>query len=462
MPVREEEKIARDLFDQLESAFGEFEVDLELDGAVNQWHVSATRNSRSMCIHCFHYGDMGDVLVLGLRGNAHLSKVQVGSKPTPHSGAEYLANFQAGDIKCGSGRTPDSEAIITSVADWLIDEVDREGLYARHAFVDRKLRALRDIADRVHAHLPAWIHATLDADELWIYGGDRSCRLASGEDNAICCAFLDRRTQLICGETNDESLMARAIRAWTAKAATLGQIGLLLPESTMEPFADLFERGEYSSWHWNNVLQQAEHDDVLGFYRPLLDLIVKSEVVSKFFSFTSLNRLCISRSSLFPFDTSGLPVLCPSRDEQRPYFLLNSDRPEIQGNAAEMIGHLEQQLSRETTSPYFGIVDERLIEPFNQQIEKLGSPCRARRVQRGQWLDVIVRAPGGRRCALESVVCDISRERFERDWSEIGEELSTVIEEAAKRVVSLFEQGFGSGDDLVANGSPEPRICEDS
>lgn len=165
--------------------------------------------------------------------------------------------------------------------------------------------------------------------ELWVYGDQRSCRLTPREDGVVAGAFLDRRTQLLRADALGPASAARMIEYWIDAAAPVAAMRDLAPGVELLPFAEDFERSDYAAWHWGNLLLRAEDDELLGFYRPLVERIAGSAALARYFSFTSLDRLCLSRSSLYPFDTEGLPVVVPARREGPLYAVLDRDREAV-------------------------------------------------------------------------------------------------------------------------------------
>src|SRR5438309_558467 len=87
-----EEMIARNLRDHLARALGKL-VELALEGAGVHWNVSARAGVRRCRIDCFNYEVGSAALLLGIQGNAHLSKLHSGAAPRARSGAEYAISF---------------------------------------------------------------------------------------------------------------------------------------------------------------------------------------------------------------------------------------------------------------------------------------------------------------------------------------------------------------------------------
>ncbi|MCC6738870.1 MAG: hypothetical protein IT452_07470 [Planctomycetia bacterium] len=366
-------------------------------------------------MNCFFCGENSAVLYLGVRGNAHLSKVNVGPPPAVRRGPEYLVEFKDETPERPTGRVPELAPVLAAVRDWLVEGVSTEALQARHPFVDAERRRLMDIAARVNARLSQQggvARVGLDermlsreSAELWVYSAPRSARLTAGTGDSISIALLLHRTQVATGDGLAEDRAALVVRKWIDEAATTTAIHEAAPEVERHPLGGALEEGIYAAWHWGNVLCQAQTDSVLKFYRPLLDRVVKSEVVSRFFSFTSLDRLCFSRCSLYPFDTSGLPIISPTAGQEakeKPYTVQFRGRSgeSLAGTDGDVFKVVEAALAKETETPYFGNVDDPLPGRINREFAACGSTLRAVPVQRQQWLEILVSASGGTRCRL--------------------------------------------------------------
>src|SRR6185503_16077256 len=88
----------------------------------------------------------------------------------------------------------------------------------------------------------------------------------------------------------------------------------LSPRIELERHAEVVET-DPARWHWLHVVDRIEDpDDVLAPLRELIGMLAKSPVATKFYSFSSLNHLCFSASSHFPWVNKGLPVITPTRE----------------------------------------------------------------------------------------------------------------------------------------------------
>lgn len=404
--MREEERIAQDLLIFLKSKEGTGKLNFEIEGAGVHWGIEASSESRSISISCFNYEINDSAMVMGMRGNAHLSKVNVGKPNQFFSGAEYYANYKIESESQTTGRTRNKEDMVESVVDWLLENVDLDTLHTNHDFVDTRRRALIKIRDEVNSQLETFNSkylSKLDNEspsyefaELWVHSDDKACKLAQGGE-AISCAFLKERTQLACVENATASTIAEGINLWINLNGTTKDLSKLFPDFIADPNAEPFEKCNHAVWHWSQVLKQAEYDEILMVYKPLIERIVKHPKLSQFFSFTSLHRLCLSRSSLYPFDTDGLPLIYPNDSKEKPYSITYDDEKYEELSLDDLVSTLEENVSLEP-KPYFGSLDDYLFIALNNALEEIGSPHEAEKEFDKQWVEVIMKNNDGRKC----------------------------------------------------------------
>lgn len=407
----EQEQIARSLLKSLRTHFQDADIAFLVEGRGVNWHVEARYMDRQARIDCLHYGEYANALKLGVCGNAHLSKVNVGPSQEPRSGARYFVALSINGARCSMTRTSDRHEVISALDVWLLERADRAEMRRRFSFIDKDYRQIEELANRVNVSLAALgsgtyaaIESVCDYDEfaeLWVYWGDRSCRLVAGVEESMSCAFLERRTQLARAESVPIDDGARAIYAWTDEHAGLASIRGIIPGTETMVGAEAFERGDHCRWHWENVFAQAETSEVLTSYKPLITAIMESDLLSRYYSYTSLHRLCLSRSSLYPFDTEGLPVVCPSARSSEIFVATYSDQDRVTGPAKAIVADVEARLV-DDHPPYFGNIDDRLVRELNAEMIQAGSKLRARGVQSREWLRVVVKGGGGRFCELNA------------------------------------------------------------
>ncbi len=454
--MRENEQYAHDLASAVEQRRG---MRPDVGGAGVHWHVDVGEGSRLCRVHCFHYEDRNPfesrtegTVTLGIRGNAHQSKVQVGQRSKWEAGAEYLLYFRENDAEMATCRVRSVADVLDSADRWLAGATVPD-MQAAFDFVDQRTRQRQQIIEEVAAELSR-LGRTLDLSdntsgfggsehgELWAYGGERSCRIAAGEDG-LAAALLLHRTQLarVGGLGADE--LARVLSGWVEEQGSTAAMSGGPGRFEIVERADLFEQGRYADWHWVQVMAQSRHSRVLSAYGPLLDLIVGSDVVSRYFSFTSLNRLCLSRCLLYPFDTDGMPMLAPA--EGGRFWLadvggyMSHDEPSepVQLDASEALRRLETMLSMDDGRLHPGNVDDAMADEVNAAFESAGSKLRAEKVQECQWLRVVVRADEGRTGRLSSD----GKGRVRLQLAEESSPIKVSLDEAVGTLMEHFEKG---------------------
>ena len=443
---RIEETIARDLLHQLEIAFAKDNVNVSFGvGGVN-CNVDVGSGVLNCSIHC--------VLMLDMRGNAHLSQMPQQQKLIEKQDAQYLVRFNTEDQRQATGRTQDSREVEDAVRDWVIQQFDLHKMHKKYAFVDAHYRAVNNLIEQINIELSqigSTVYCLLDSDfnlnygrelvEAWAYAGERSCQLKPGDLNTIQCVLLEKRTPLAIGSNLSYQSAARAISLWMDKNQSTNQVQEVVANVVPVEFADVFERGEYAAWHWHNVLKQVSNDDSVGafyaVYLPIYERIPNSQYIKNFFSFTSYNILRFSNCSLYPFDTDNLPTLSPFGDltNERPYVLgWTKGKKENSKvcNAQEAFDSLEEILSVQVKTPYFGSLTDQLVDRVNSHLIDLGSQLRAQAVQKLMRLEVQVKNSNGR---IFEVSPAFGKEKVMLQSLD-GEWLTMNIRKAAEKIIS--------------------------
>jgi hypothetical protein len=450
---RSQEIYANSLHAHLQASLDD--VSITVEGAGVQWQVNIKKGERWCRIHCFSYDDIGDSLVLGMRGNAHLSKLHSGPPRVPKQGAEYLIYFGSGERSCATGRTQEIVFVESAVRVWVADQLELPEVYQQSPFVDAPFRKNVEIATKINAALETRAvkdrlvleGKSTDSEftNLWLYAGDRSCHVTVGAKDAVNLALLLHRTSLAYIENIETELCAQIIEYWTALKGTLEGVQKISSLTELSAFALDFERGDYAAWHWGNVLAQVENDQVLAFYKPLLERIASSRITSRFFSFTSLYHLVFSRCSLYPFDSEGLPVLTPARDRsnEKPYSVallpqnLRKPSPILSAcNAEEAFQLIETYLARETLPSYFGDSNHQIIGELNLEFEAIGSSLRARLFQKYQRTEIIIREENTKWCSV-SFISDGKICFTLHDGSDLSLEKKSVTEDLRPGVLQI-------------------------
>lgn len=417
-----EEQTARRLAAALRA---ELACDIQVEGGGVHWSVRASYEDRSASVACFWYAppDPG-TLTLGIAGsNAHRGHVSAGTAYVARTGAEYLVAFHVNALRIAGGRT----RVVTDVAGclraWLLECREISELYGFWPFVDATRREFRRLAALIEPALarPGPTRVVLEGEigyALWVYGNDRSCNLELG--TPVPCAFLIGQSQVAAAAV-PESQLAVAIAAWTQARVSLAELAGRTPGLTVLPHAELLERGEAAQWHWANVLDGARAGVFpLDSFLPLFERIVARPAINRFYSFTSMHRLCFSYSSNYPFVTDGLPVLNAAGDGR---FTLRQGRETWTDRPDGILERLEQILERTTRTPFRGSSTDVDIRTVDAELARQGSPLRARSVQRQQWFKIQV-AANDRTCQVSPdsgwgvIYHDANGERGRQNYAE--------------------------------------------
>jgi hypothetical protein len=103
-----------------------------------------------------------------------------------------------------------------------------------------------------------------------------------------------------------------AVSAWLVGRMPLGVLAERVTGVELERHAEILE-SEPARWHWLHVRDRlAETDDVLAPLRELIEVLTARRIATTFYTYSSLNRLCFSASSHYPWVDEGLPVVAPT------------------------------------------------------------------------------------------------------------------------------------------------------
>ena len=387
--MRDEERIARALHDRLRAAVT---ADITLKGSGVHWSLELVAGPRRCTISCFWYGAAA-ALMLGM--NPANTRSTLRPSRQPHTGAEYLIELYDADTRIAGGRARDETAAADSVAAWLRGDSIAE-LEQNWPYVDATRRRLRRLLAPIEARCGDVARCVIETDrlyQLWIYGDGRSCQIHASDDSVGCAYRLGPVQVAYATATSDP---AAAVDRWM-RGATLAE--LAAAGATLEPHAELIERGDAARWHWLHTRDRiADPDDVLAESRPLLERLAGSAIATRFFSYSSLNRFCFSASSHYPWVDRGLPIIYPP-PPSRGYFV------EIGGTRTEhtieqAVALVEATLAAYPVQPFFGSAVNLAIDPLNAELTAQRSTLRASLVQRHEWFRAVV-ANGDRRCTVD-------------------------------------------------------------
>lgn len=418
-PVRENEAAAHRLASDLRASG----LVCRVKGGGVHWNVELEPvNNRSVHVACFWYEKTVHALMLGMNpANRRSALRKIG---VPREGAEFYVVLKTSGERVADGRTPDAAQVVACARAWLSGDSLGE-LYGSTPFVDERRRAMQSLGSLLDPRI-RWEIGGDPGFELWAHEDGRSCRV-SGET----CSFLVEQVQVAFKEDLDgvPSMMA----SWL-----LGRAGL--PE--LRARGALIERHaevlvvDPARWHWLHVRDRiADPEDALAGLEPLVRRLADSQIASRFYTFSSLNRLCFSASSHYPW-VGNYPVVAPAGDGR---YWVDQEHHSLE----ETVALVEAALAASPFEPFFGSATDIALRLVTESLLRRGSSVRAELIRRGQWSDVWLQS-ARRRCQvrLQSLTCF-----EERRW--ITMECASV-DDVVNVALRFLEEG-ASFEELAAN-----------
>ncbi len=411
--MRDEERVARDVAEQLR-ALG---IEAVVKGEGVHWRITAgDADTRSIVAHCFWYERAISSLMLGM--NPGNNRASLRAPIEPYEGLELAVDFVDDRITAANGRTRTVEPFLVAVRQW-IGGAKLEDLVAVAPFVDARKRASRALAAHLERELGERVTWHLGSEpmyELWIYGDPvtaplRACRVMDG-----AISFYIGQVQVAFAQ--EISDVRAAIAAWlldSAPLATLAELG-----AAIERHAEVLE-SDPARWHWLHVRDRiADPDDVLAELAPLIALLAESPIASRFYTFSSLNRLCFSASSHYPW-VGDLPVVTPARDA----IFVGETRATDLAHAVSLV---EAALSASPIAPFFGSESEHQLPTVVAAFARANSHHVPALIRRQQWTDVGV-VHGTRRVMFSGthVTCIDGDKRSMHDCTTLDAAVSIAI-----------------------------------
>ncbi len=364
-----EESLACDLAAQLRS----HQLPASEGGAGHTWGVEAGPvDGRSASVSCFLCPEVGP------RNSADPAR-------RPTWGPEFLVRLSPrveGHIL--EGRTRQIAEAVAALRAWLGGSSLAQ-LAEEAPFVDRRGRAIRALTRSLDRGL-RW---HIDGDpthEMWVYGGDRSCKVVERDGHVSVTALLGQAE--VARATGLAGL--EAVSAWLREGTSLDALASRGVELT--PHARLLEV-DPARWHWLCLLDALdEGDDTLEPLRPLLKALALSPVATRFYTFTSHSSLCFSASSHYPWVSPGLPVVAPAGGGS--YRLGRELHP-----TAGAVRRIEAQLVMCPVEPFVGSASHHLLPLLREALARQGSAIQPRLEQSRAWYSLLAGEPP-RQCRI--------------------------------------------------------------
>ncbi len=391
------------------------------------WSVDvAAVNERSVRVACFWYEREVSGTVLGMN-TANARSRLCNTSSASREGPEFHVTLEAGGTGIAAGRSVVIEEVIACVRLWL-SGASLDDLVQEMPFVDKDRRAMHAVGQRLDPRL-RWEVLTDPTVELWAYVDRRAC-CVSGQS----CSFLVGQAQIAFARSSDD--LPGDVAAWLLEGvppAVLANRGVEL-----ERHADVLEV-DPARWHWLHVRDRiADPHDVLAPLAPLIAILASSPVASRFYTCSSLNRLCFSASSHFPW-VGEYPVVWTGLDGG---YRVDGLRCSLE----DAVAKIEAALERSPVEPFFGSEPDFEIRLVAESLNRLGSAFEPEIIRRGMWSDVWLRRLP-RRCRIRGGVLDCYAE---------GKtfELRCGTRDEAVDLALRFLDGSVKLDDLAA----DPRI----
>jgi hypothetical protein len=402
--MRREEELARDLTAELGS-------DATALGSGVHWRVELKAGARSVVVQCFWYDIPARV------------------------GPEYLVIVRDGSVALGSGRTAARAEAVAAARIWARGEAF-DVLVHDAPFIDSRRRVMRAIARDVPPGL-RWDIAPEPGCELWVYGEGRSC-CATLKNNHATWTFLLGQAPVAraAGLAN----VGDAIAAWLLEQVPIATLASRIPETQLDRHAQYLD-SDPARAHWLEVLDRAEKpDDALAPHRDLVQACAANPAISRFYSFTSLSRLCFTASSHYPWVNEGLPNVSPTPDGR---FVIDQHVHDLDGALAT----IERRLAASPIRPFFGCEAHHLLPQLAAHLRWLRSAAVPAIIQQHAWPRLVVQT--------ETRTCQIDRGSVEFSHGD-GKLLVTYpsLELAAAAIHDYLDAG-ATFDTLAASHQAE-------
>ena len=394
-------------------------------------------------MHCFWYHAAMSGLMLGM--NPRNARSRSPSKPQSYTGPEYLMILRDRGARVVDGRTRDEPKALQAACTWIegasLNEVTRD-----LPFIDRKPRAMRELAARLAPGV-RWDIGPEPSCELWAYGDGRSCKATLIDDEEVACSFLLGQAQIAYSAELES--VSTAIATWLVERVPPVELARRFPAIELESHAELIET-DPARWHWLHVLDRiAAPNDVLAPLRELVAELAKSRIATQFYSFSSMNRLCFSASSHFPWVNEGLPVVAPAGAGR---YMVDSTPCDL----SRAMPLIEAALSAYPIKPFFGSEPHHDLPALQACLQQQDSALVPRLVQRQGWYSLEL-STGSRQCIVSGRHVSFQEGAFEvratwptfaaavgalRRFLEKGASLDSFAEDPAAERVAKRGPGF--------------------
>jgi len=141
------------------------------------------------------------------------------------------------------------------------------------------------------------------------------------------------------GQTGNIGELSKALGFWCCGDTTTKRLAETFPFIELNEKAIAFDENREVEYTWKLI----QADSSIKELNQLIDLAIKDEHLSKLFPFTSLNRLCFSRCTGYPY-THDTPIAIPIGDNKFEIQLPNRQLVGI-GSATDALKMIKDNLS---------------------------------------------------------------------------------------------------------------------
>ncbi|HVE84170.1 MAG TPA: hypothetical protein VND93_15035 [Myxococcales bacterium] len=334
------------------------------------WQVNAgPAGSRRAVIHCLcvwsHHHDGAPTIGLMSAGERKRLGIPAELHPLPEltvvlfdqtdeaPANDWKERLRANEPGIASGKTRAAGEVVACVKAWLAG-VGLEALMLESPFIVRRSRELHAFVEA----LPPRLQREIGGDpwfKMSISVDGRSCWTNGESDPATCFFSLD--PELIASMRGPVGAVQAGIIAWLVDRVPAGVLAGLGAE--LKPHAEVLE-ADPARWHWLRMRDRLDDPkDVLRALRPLIQALAESPIATRFFCFSSLDRLCFSASSHYPWVREGLPIIQAANGGDAYRIQLEPDdflRP-VGGpdyRLSEAVERIEAVLAAAPVQPFFG------------------------------------------------------------------------------------------------------------
>lgn len=198
---------------------------------------------------------------------------------------------------------------------------------------------------------------------LWaiIKNGQKISEVSLGaEEKLYLTGFWKEGVCLAHGMTDNISELGQVLEFWLCNSITTKELADKFSFITPNDKAFAFDEHKEVEYTWNLILE----DPYCAELNDFIKLAIKDEVLNKLFPFTSLDTLCFSRCTGYPYDIADLPNVTPKQFEHfapileeksievqdskklEPQFVVTKNTTEYlgEGNAEEVLSIIKANL----------------------------------------------------------------------------------------------------------------------